>query len=331
MLKLMPGTARPRFSETERSFSLPGAHPSTLCTNAVWPARAGLTPFSCVHPRARPGARAAVATLAPMAEPSEPGIDEERAAKLRGSAALPPVVLRPRAELERDDPARRLPDLRRRPGERPARAASCSRRCTAPTSTRSRSASAQAAALPRDGQVRAVLRAPGRQARSRSAAASRCAAACRTWRPTRRRWRLLRDGDMLLVFPEGTRNRDGKARPQLGAARLALEAGAAFVPVSIAGSDRIKLLPPRFPKIRVHYGEPIPLGRSARGRSAARVAHGDEALVRGDRSGPRAPRDATRGSLRRRAGRSGAGGARAARPGATRARGRPDRRRRSRT
>ena len=70
---------------------------------------------------------------------------------------------------------------------------------------------------------------------------------------------LLRDGEMLLVFPEGTRNRDGKARPQLGAARLALDAGAAFVPVSIAGSDRIRLLPPRFPQIRVIYGAPIRL------------------------------------------------------------------------
>ena len=39
---------------------------------------------------------------------------------------------------------------------------------------------------------------------------------------------LLHEGAMLLVFPEGTRNRHGKARPQLGAARLALEAGAAF-------------------------------------------------------------------------------------------------------
>ncbi|HET6171615.1 MAG TPA: lysophospholipid acyltransferase family protein [Gaiellales bacterium] len=70
---------------------------------------------------------------------------------------------------------------------------------------------------------------------------------------------LLRGGDMLLVFPEGTRNRDGSARPQLGAARLALEAAVALVPVSISGSDRIKLLPPRFPRIHVHYGEPIPL------------------------------------------------------------------------
>ena len=42
---------------------------------------------------------------------------------------------------------------------------------------------------------------------------------------------MLRAGEMLLVFPEGTRNRDGNARPQLGAARLALEGGAALVPV----------------------------------------------------------------------------------------------------
>jgi 1-acyl-sn-glycerol-3-phosphate acyltransferase len=69
--------------------------------------------------------------------------------------------------------------------------------------------------------------------------------------------RLLHDGAMLLVFPEGTRNRHGAARPQLGAARLALDAGAAFVPVAIAGTDRIRLLPPRFPKVTVIYGEPI--------------------------------------------------------------------------
>jgi 1-acyl-sn-glycerol-3-phosphate acyltransferase len=71
---------------------------------------------------------------------------------------------------------------------------------------------------------------------------------------------MLREGQILLVFPEGTRNRDGSARPQLGAARLAIEAGVALIPVSIGGSDRIKLLPPRFPRVQVFYGEPIPLG-----------------------------------------------------------------------
>jgi 1-acyl-sn-glycerol-3-phosphate acyltransferase len=33
----------------------------------------------------------------------------------------------------------------------------------------------------------------------------------------------------------------------------------AFVPVSIEGTARIRLVPPRFPKVRVYYGEPIPL------------------------------------------------------------------------
>jgi 1-acyl-sn-glycerol-3-phosphate acyltransferase len=70
---------------------------------------------------------------------------------------------------------------------------------------------------------------------------------------------LLGEGAVLLVFPEGTRNRHGKARPQLGAARLALDAGAAFVPVAIEGTERIKLVPPRFPKVRVRYLEPIAL------------------------------------------------------------------------
>ena len=70
---------------------------------------------------------------------------------------------------------------------------------------------------------------------------------------------LLGEGAVLLVFPEGTRNRHGKARPQLGAARLALDAGAAFVPVAIEGTERIKLVPPRFPKVRVRYLAPIPL------------------------------------------------------------------------
>ena len=124
---------------------------------------------------------------------------------------------------------------------------------------------------------------------------------------------------MLLVFPEGTRNRDGKARPQLGAARLALEAGAAFVPVAIEGTERIKLLPPRFPRIRVHYGAPIPLddlpADDLRRASHTATKRWTEAIE----AGLATPRALTRGwrSLRRRAGRAGAGGARAARPGAT--------------
>ena len=69
--------------------------------------------------------------------------------------------------------------------------------------------------------------------------------------------RLLRGGEMLLIFPEGTRNVDGKTRPQLGAARLALESGAQLVPAAIVGSSTPRLWPPRVPKLRVAYGPPI--------------------------------------------------------------------------
>jgi 1-acyl-sn-glycerol-3-phosphate acyltransferase len=64
---------------------------------------------------------------------------------------------------------------------------------------------------------------------------------------------------VLLVFPEGTRNRHGQARPQLGAARLALDAGVPFVPAAIEGTERIRLLPPRFPRVRIHFCPPLPL------------------------------------------------------------------------
>ena len=32
------------------------------------------------------------------------------------------------------------------------------------------------------------------------------------------------------------------------------------MPVAIEGTERIKLMPPRFPKVRVRYLPPIPLG-----------------------------------------------------------------------
>ena len=70
---------------------------------------------------------------------------------------------------------------------------------------------------------------------------------------------ILRAGGLLLMFPEGTRNRDGRAVVQPGAARIALQAGAAIVPVAVLNTDRARLLPPRFPQFRVAYGPPLDL------------------------------------------------------------------------
>lgn len=54
--------------------------------------------------------------------------------------------------------------------------------------------------------------------------------------------RLVGDGVSLLVFPEGTRSRDGRVGPFKGGPfLLAIEAGLPVVPVSISGSRHVML------------------------------------------------------------------------------------------
>lgn len=69
---------------------------------------------------------------------------------------------------------------------------------------------------------------------------------------------LARDGQAVVMFPEGTRRAKGmrkrhEARWRSGAARIALEADVPLVPVGIAGTDRLARLGP----LRVAYGPPI--------------------------------------------------------------------------
>jgi 1-acyl-sn-glycerol-3-phosphate acyltransferase len=71
---------------------------------------------------------------------------------------------------------------------------------------------------------------------------------------------LARDGNVVAMFPHGTRQRKGlvkkhQPRPHTGAARIALDAGVPLVPAAIAGTDRLS----RLARLRVRYGEPIPL------------------------------------------------------------------------
>ena len=70
--------------------------------------------------------------------------------------------------------------------------------------------------------------------------------------------RLAREGNVVAMFPEGTRRRKGlvkrfEARPRTGAARIALEAGVPIVPAAVSGTDRLL----RFGPLRVAYGEPL--------------------------------------------------------------------------
>src|SRR3990172_5421697 len=55
---------------------------------------------------------------------------------------------------------------------------------------------------------------------------------------------LCRDGNVVVMFPEGTRRKKGlrkkyEARWHTGAARIALEAGVPLVPAGIAGTNRL--------------------------------------------------------------------------------------------
>ena len=76
----------------------------------------------------------------------------------------------------------------------------------------------------------------------------------------RRAVELVQDGEIVVMFPEGTRRRKGlrkkhEARAHTGAARIALNAGAPLVPAAIKGTDKLSRLGP----LRVAYGRPITL------------------------------------------------------------------------
>jgi 1-acyl-sn-glycerol-3-phosphate acyltransferase len=74
---------------------------------------------------------------------------------------------------------------------------------------------------------------------------------------------LVREGEIVVMFPEGTRRSKGlrkkrQARAHTGAARIAQLAGAPLVPAAIKGTDRLSGL-----KLKVAYGEPFDPGEDA--------------------------------------------------------------------
>ena len=79
--------------------------------------------------------------------------------------------------------------------------------------------------------------------------------------------RILREGRLFGIYPEGTRSPDGRLyRGKTGVARLALDSGAPVIPVVMLNSDEIQPLGrklPRIKRVRITFGHPIDFSRYA--------------------------------------------------------------------
>ena len=77
--------------------------------------------------------------------------------------------------------------------------------------------------------------------------------------------RVLGEGKLLGMYPEGTRSPDGRLyKGKTGLARLALETGVPVIPVAMIGTNKVN--PPgtsmlRFGKVTVRFGKPMDFSR----------------------------------------------------------------------
>ena len=77
--------------------------------------------------------------------------------------------------------------------------------------------------------------------------------------------RVVGEGKLLGMYPEGTRSPDGRLyKGKTGLARLALESGVPVIPVAMIGTDVVN--PPgskmwRFGRVKVKFGKPMDFSR----------------------------------------------------------------------
>ena len=77
--------------------------------------------------------------------------------------------------------------------------------------------------------------------------------------------RILSEGKLLGMYPEGTRSPDGRLyKGKTGLARLALETGVPVIPVALIGTDSVN--PPgskmwKFGRVQVKFGAPMDFSR----------------------------------------------------------------------
>jgi 1-acyl-sn-glycerol-3-phosphate acyltransferase len=77
--------------------------------------------------------------------------------------------------------------------------------------------------------------------------------------------KVLRRGELLGIYPEGTRSPDGRLyRGRTGVARMALETGCPVLPVAMIGTDKAQPTGKKVPKIMrigVRIGKPLDFSR----------------------------------------------------------------------
>ncbi|MGC5291038.1 lysophospholipid acyltransferase family protein [Micromonospora sp. DT231] len=76
---------------------------------------------------------------------------------------------------------------------------------------------------------------------------------------------VLKNGDLVVVYPEGTRSPDGRLyRGRTGTVRLATSTGVPIIPVGMIGTDKAQPIGARVPRpgaaeIIIRFGKPIDL------------------------------------------------------------------------
>jgi 1-acyl-sn-glycerol-3-phosphate acyltransferase len=77
--------------------------------------------------------------------------------------------------------------------------------------------------------------------------------------------RILSEGNLLGIYPEGTRSGDGRLyRGRTGVARMALEAGVPVIPVAMIGTYEIQppgQVKPRVRRVGMRFGAPLDFSR----------------------------------------------------------------------
>jgi 1-acyl-sn-glycerol-3-phosphate acyltransferase len=74
--------------------------------------------------------------------------------------------------------------------------------------------------------------------------------------------RILREGKLLGIYPEGTRSPDGRLyRGKTGVARMTLETGAPVIPVAMIYSSRKLPFGRKIPRVQVRFGKPLDFSR----------------------------------------------------------------------